>query len=276
MQTGLFVPNVGPFGDPGVLLEIAGRAERSGWDGFFVWDMLTPSLAPDGPPHAVDPWVVLGAVAATTTRIRLGPMVTPVARRGLGKLARETVTLDRLSGGRLIFGAGLGDHADEEIAAFGGDPDARTRAEKLDEGLAALVELWSGEPTTFAGQHFEVRDTTFLPRPVQQPRIPVWIAGQWPNRRPIRRAARWDGMFPTGDPPMTPADYDGLLSLVREQRPDRTEWDLAHAAPPGSAAGGADAFAPYASRGVTWWLEMFDPADGAEVALERAERGPLS
>jgi alkanesulfonate monooxygenase SsuD/methylene tetrahydromethanopterin reductase-like flavin-dependent oxidoreductase (luciferase family) len=128
MKFGLFVPNVGPFGDPGVLVELASRAEDSGWDGFFIWDMLTPVLAPDGPPHAVDTTVVLAAVAAVTNRISLGPMVTPVARRSPFKLARETASLDRLSDGRLVFGAGLGDRPEAEFGTFGAEGDPRIRA----------------------------------------------------------------------------------------------------------------------------------------------------
>lgn len=275
MKTALFVPNVGPFADPGLLVEIARRAEESGWDGFFVWDMLTPALAPAGPPHAVDPWVVLAAVAAVTSRLRIGPMITPVARRSPAKLARETTSLDHLSGGRLVFGAGLGDKPEEEFAAFGGDPDPRVRAEMLDEGLAVLDGLWSGEPTTFAGRHFAVRETTFLPQPVQQPRIPVWVAGHWPYKRPIRRAARWDGMFPLGDQDLVPDDYRELMALVREDREDASGWDLAHAVRPGSPVLDEQALEEYAAVGVTWCLEMFSPRAGTDVALERAAQSPL-
>jgi alkanesulfonate monooxygenase SsuD/methylene tetrahydromethanopterin reductase-like flavin-dependent oxidoreductase (luciferase family) len=265
MKFGLFVPNVGPFGDPGVLVEIACRADESGWDGFFLWDMLTPVLAPDESTDVVDPWVVLAAVAASTTTIRLGPMVTPVARRSPYKLARETASLDRLSGGRLVFGAGLGDRPDEEFAALGGDPDPRVRADKLDDGLTVLDRLWGGE---------------FTPRPVRQPRIPVWIGGHWPNSRPVRRAARWDGMFALGGQTLTPDDYQTLTATVAAQRGDTSGWDLVHAGRPHDRPADrridARALEPYEASGVTWWLEMFWPDAGTAPVLERAARAPLS
>lgn len=275
MKFGLFVPNVGPFGDPGVLVELALAAEHSGWDGFFLWDMLTPVLAPDGPPHAVDPWVVLGAIAAVTERIRIGPMITPVARRSPFKLARETVSLDHLSGGRLVFGAGLGDRPEMEFAPFGSDGDPRTRADQLDEGLEVMSRLWSGTETTFAGRHVEVRGMTFLPRPVQEPRIPVWVAGHWPTTRPVRRAARWDGMFPLGDQNLTVKDYGALTDVVSKHRTSDGNWDLVHGSRPGSPFPDERARAEYEARGVTWWLEMFWPSGGTAAALERASRAPL-
>jgi alkanesulfonate monooxygenase SsuD/methylene tetrahydromethanopterin reductase-like flavin-dependent oxidoreductase (luciferase family) len=279
MKFGLFVPNVGAFGDPGVLVEIARRADESGWDGFFLWDMLTPALAPADSPDVVDPWIVLAAVAASTTRIRLGPMVTPVARRSPAKLARETASLDRLSGGRLVFGAALGDCPDEEFASFGDNPDARVRAEQLDEGLEILDRLWSGETTTHAGRHFDVAGATFTPRPVQEPRIPVWIGGHWPGARPVRRAARWDGMFALGAQTLVPDDYRALTALVAAERGDLAGWDLVHASRPHDRPADrridATLLAPYEAVGVTWWLEMFWPVGGTAAVLERAARAPL-
>lgn len=264
MKFGLFVPNVGPFGDPGVLVEIARRADESGWDGFFLWDMLTPVLAPEDSTDVVDPWVVLAAVAASTTQIRLGPMITPVARRSPFKLARETASLDRLSRGRLVFGAGLGDRPDEEFAALGQDPDPQVRAGKLDEGLDILDRLWSGE---------------FTPRPVQEPRIPIWIGGHWPNARPLRRAARWDGMFALGEQTLTPDDYRALTATVAAERKDSSAWDLVHASRPHDRP--ADRridpieIEQYQASGVTWWLEMFWPEGGTASVLERAARAPI-
>src|SRR5581483_5206374 len=222
---------------------------------------------------AVDPWVVLAAVAAVTTRIRLGPMITPVARRSPFKLARETVSLDRLSGGRLVLGAALGDRPEAEFTPFGEEADARIRAEKLDEGLEILSRLWLGEETTFSGRHFQVRGAVFLPRPAQEPRIPIWVGGHWPNLRPVRRAARWDGMFALADRTLRPEDYRELTAMVAAEAGDTSGWDLVHAARPADRPSDrridADEVARYEASGVTWWFEMFWPAGGTAAALER-------
>ena len=191
------IPNVREYADPHVLVELAVAAEAAGWDGVFLWDHIAREEDPAIP--ATDPWIALAAIAARTQRVRLGMMVTPLPRRRPWKVARETVALDVLSGGRFTLGVGLGGGAQNEFAAFGEEVDARGRADLLDEGLAILEGLWSGAPFSHEGERMTVRDAQFLPRPVQEPRIPVWVAGRWPNRRPFRRAARWDGMFPIFD-----------------------------------------------------------------------------
>src|SRR5947209_17503121 len=149
MRFGVTVPNFGPYFQPRTLAALAAEAEAAGWDGFFLWDHV---LFGDMP--AVDPWVALSAIALATERIRLGPLVTPLPRRRPVKLARETVSLDHLSGGRLILGAGNGvlswelDDLDEEA-------DLRTRAAMLDEALAVLTGLWSGRPFSHQGAHYK-------------------------------------------------------------------------------------------------------------------------
>ena len=212
MRFALNVPNFGALSDPITLMDLAADAERSGWDGFFLWDHM---LLWDRNPIA-DPWIALAAIAVSTERIRIGPMVTPVARRRPWKVAREATSLDQLSRGRLTFGAGLGNPAEEEFEAFGEDPDARVRAAKLDEGLEIVAGMWSGQPYDYQGKYNRIESYSFLPRPVQQPRIPVWIAGKWPNRAPFRRAARWDGVFPmnVGDEQMTPSDVSEVVDYL--------------------------------------------------------------
>lgn len=289
MNYGLYVPNIGSFADADALVEIARRADANGWDGVFVWDMITPVIVgPGQPPDAVDPWIVLAGMAVATERIRLGPLVTPLARRRPQKVARETVTLDRLSGGRVILGVGLGDSAQSEFAAFGDDDDPRVRAARLDEALEVLLGLWSGEPTSHRGEHFVVEETTFRPRAVQSPRIPIWTAGAWPRKRPARRAARFDGMFPIWTS-LTPVDYGDqheyldrirmlpehfrdLSAYIAEQRESSGPFDLVLNAKPGTPA--PEAVREYAASGVTWWLEMFLASDGIEAALERASSSP--
>src|SRR5687768_4408332 len=185
MKFGIFLPPFGPFGDPRLLVELAESAEAAGWDGFFLWDHLMHRVDGD----YMDAWLVLAAIAARTQRLRLGPMVTPLPRRRPWKVAREAVTLDHLSGGRAGLGAGIGtDHSGEFSAVTGEALTDDHRAELLDEGLEIITRLWTGEHVMFTGHHRVVTDVQFLPRPVQQPRVPIWCGAHWPNRAPLRRA----------------------------------------------------------------------------------------
>jgi alkanesulfonate monooxygenase SsuD/methylene tetrahydromethanopterin reductase-like flavin-dependent oxidoreductase (luciferase family) len=229
-RRGIFIAPFDELADARQLAQLAVRAEAAGWDGFFLWD----HVAYRPPVTALaDPWVAMAAIADATERILIGPLVTPLARRRIHKLARETVTLDRLSGGRLIFGAGLGGDNSGEFSRFGDETDPRERARLLDAGLEQLVAYWGGE---------------FEPRPLQAPRIPVWLAARWPNRRPLRRALKWDGVFPIDLP-----GPEALAELTEEVR----------------AAGGADDFeivvtnpagadpGPWEDAGATWCLTGF-------------------
>ncbi|HEU5199002.1 MAG TPA: LLM class flavin-dependent oxidoreductase [Ktedonobacterales bacterium] len=203
MRYGIHVPNFGDWPNPRTLAELAREAEETGWDGFFLWDHLqTDPVMP-----FADPWVALAAMAQQTERIRLGPLVTPLPRRRPWQVARETVSVDQLSGGRLVLGVGIGINGWREYSAFGEPTDKVLHGAMLDEGLEVLTSLWSGEPFSFQGQHYQAQDVCFLPKPVQQPRIPIWVAGIWPNKKPFRRAVRWDGIFAHLDdgerPPIT-------------------------------------------------------------------------
>jgi alkanesulfonate monooxygenase SsuD/methylene tetrahydromethanopterin reductase-like flavin-dependent oxidoreductase (luciferase family) len=272
VRYGVNVPNIG---DLDLLLELGVETERSGWDGFFVWDQM--GFAVGVPTTVFDPWVLLAALAERTERVRLGTMVTPVARRRPWKLARETVTLDRLSRGRLTLGVGLGYPADADFELLGEDPDERVRAAKLDEGLELLERLWSGETVDFEGSHFRVRDTRFLPTPVQRPRIPVWVGGMWPNRAPFRRAARWDGVVPIkvtadGEPYLLSAEeFAEALAYTSELRPSAGSFDAV-----ASGASDADhaAVAPFEEAGATWWLESDEGTGWEARLLERVRAGP--
>jgi alkanesulfonate monooxygenase SsuD/methylene tetrahydromethanopterin reductase-like flavin-dependent oxidoreductase (luciferase family) len=191
MQFGLNLPVGGVAGHPRILADFARVAEDAGWDGVYLEDYIVYQNRQAIP--TFDPWIALAAIAIATTRMRIGTEVTPLARRRPWKLARETVTLDHLSNGRLTLGVGLGVAADLDFANFNEEQDNRRRAAQLDEALHILVGLWSGEPFSFTGQHFTVKETRLLPRPVQQPRIPIWVGGGYPNRGPMRRAARFEG-----------------------------------------------------------------------------------
>ena len=173
MRFAVDVPNFGDFADPRVVADLARRAEEAGWDGLFVWDHITHRKALRR--TIADPWVLLTAAALATERIRLGTMVTPVARRRVPKLAREVTTLDRLTGGRMILGVGLGAPVPDEFGSFGESTDRKELAARLDEGLTALSLLWSGQPVTFRGEHVVIEDVEFQPTPVQRPRVPVWV-----------------------------------------------------------------------------------------------------
>ena len=168
-----------------------------------------------------DPWILLTAAALATSRIRLGTAITPVARRRPAKLAREVATLDRLTGGRMVLGAGLGEPVADEYASFGDTTDIRVLAERLDEGLHALDLLWSGEPVTYRGNQITIDDVVFLPTPVQRPRVPIWVGGFWPNKAPMRRAARWDGATPAMAGMEAALDHKILCAAFRADR----RWD---------------------------------------------------
>lgn len=265
------LPNVGPFADPVTLVELAVAAEERGWDGVFLWDHLLYH-DPDWP--VVNPVVVASAIAARTSRIRLGVLMTALPRRRVQIVARETATLDRLSGGRLVFGASIGS-MDLEYAAFGEDPDLRTRGKRLDESLELLTALWSGEPVDTPSGH-RVR---MLPTPVQQPRLPVWGAGRWPNRPGFRRSARWDGVMATfanagRAVPVPVEDFADVVRFVAAERGSLDGFDVALEGwtSPNNAA---EIIAPYVAAGLTWWVEAMGWwRGGVEAARERILTGP--
>jgi alkanesulfonate monooxygenase SsuD/methylene tetrahydromethanopterin reductase-like flavin-dependent oxidoreductase (luciferase family) len=268
MKFGLYLPNFGPLGNAHTLADLAADAEAAGWDGFFIWDHIARAWVTE----VVDPWVALSAVAMTTTRLRIGALITPLPRRRPWKVARETVSLDHLSGGRLVVGVGIGGSGGRQVEwqNFGEEMDLRVRGAMLDEALEILTGLWSGRPFTYAGRHYRVEESRFLPVPLQSPRIPVWVAGQWPHRVPFRRAARWDGMFP--EFPMANGDVLAQLSaavaFVRARRANDAPFDVVHAATPtpgDDPVRAAEIVRPYAEAGVTWWLERLDPPHFGEA-----------
>jgi len=272
------VPNVGTFGDPRLLVDLAVAAEEAGWDGFFLWDHL---LWDDPQGHVADPTVVISAVAARTERIRIAIMVNSLARRRPAKVARETATLDVLTAGRLIVGAGLGTLT-SEFTAFGESADPRVRAARLDESLHLLDALWTGRPVTFHGEYLTAAGVTMLPRPVQRPRIPIWCGGRWPNKRPFRRAARWDGVMPvhTGyglGETMPPAELRAIVTYTQEHRKETGPFDVAlEGRTDGSAADrGGQLVASYVRAGLTWWIEALGWWRGTPAeAMARVRQGP--
>jgi alkanesulfonate monooxygenase SsuD/methylene tetrahydromethanopterin reductase-like flavin-dependent oxidoreductase (luciferase family) len=249
VKRGIFVAPFDELFDPKELARLAARAEERGWDGFFVWDHIRYS-----PPanEVADAWVTLAAIAAATEHIRLGPLVTPLARRRVHKVARETVTLDHLSSGRLTLGVGLGSDNHGELEPFGEVGDPRERARLLDTGLRRLAAYWNGE---------------FEPPPVQSPRIPVWVAARWPARRPVRRAARWDGLFPIELP-----GHEALAELASEiaelRDPGAGHFDLVAEIDPG------DDVAPWADAGATWVVTSFGSTPKRDDVAAAIDAGP--
>src|SRR3954453_13546006 len=155
MRSSINIPNFGDFADARTVARVATAAEQAGWDGLFVWDHVVPSKRQRGGQPLGDPWILLTAAAVATSRLTLGTLVTPVARRRPEQLARQVATLDVLSGGRVGFGAGLGGPVGGGVGGFGGTTDAVVLAERLDEGLELLDRYWSGEPVDHDGQHYQ-------------------------------------------------------------------------------------------------------------------------
>jgi alkanesulfonate monooxygenase SsuD/methylene tetrahydromethanopterin reductase-like flavin-dependent oxidoreductase (luciferase family) len=285
MRYSVNVPNFGEFSAAPAFAEVARRAEEAGWDALLVWDHVVEQKALRR--EFADPWILLTAAALATSRIRLGTAITPVARRRPSKLAREVTTLDRLTGGRMILGAGLGAPVDDEFGSFGDTTDVKVLAERLDESLHALDLLWSGEQVTYRGNQVTIDDVAFLPTPVQRPRVPIWIGGRWPNKAPMRRAARWDGALPimAGMELARPPELSEVRDLVRFLSGCRAENGLADSpfdivvggkSPVGKAAA-HDLIAPLADLGVTWWDERMpwgDDLNRTDPILRRIDQGP--
>ena len=283
MRYCLNLPIGGRAAHPRTMAEFAVAAEDAGWDAVFTEDYIVYQNRQDLP--AYDPWVVLAGMAAATSRIRLGTMVTPLARRRPWKVVRETVTLDHLSGGRLTLCVGAGDPRDSTYAAFGEEADVRVRAAMLDEALEVLTGLWSGQPFSYPGRHFRVSEMTCLPRPVQQPRIPIWIGGAYPHPRPLRRAARWDGavLYPAAAPdsaedteqPLTPQQISDIRHVIETYRSSPGPFDIVAGGPERGPDPGPtrELVRQSAQAGATWFSEWIPPGDPGTMRAIIA-RGP--
>ena len=268
MRYGIVMSNLDDYADPRQAVSLARAAEEAGWEGFFVWDHLGFVW---GAPSC-DPWGVLSAIAVSTTRLKLGTAITPLARRRPHIVANTLASLDLLSGGRVIFGAGLGGVA-KEFTAFGEPGDAKVRARMLDEGLTVVDGLWSGEPLTHHGQHYDVENVSLAP--LQRPRIPIWIGGE--GAPALRRAARWDGwLAPATSPDGMAKDPERIAEMIAEIQHHRradTPFDVA-------VDGYSDPGDPalpraYEAAGATWWLESIHGMRGSvEETMARVEAGP--
>ena len=262
MRYGLLAANIGTYADPHNVVRLAVTAEASGWEALLLWDHLAFVW---GPP-AADPWVTLAAVAASTSTLRIGTGITPVPRRRPHVLAHQVATLDVLSGGRVVFGAGLGGIV-SEFESFGEETDARVRAAKLDEGLDVLRRLWSGERVEHRGAHYVVDGVMLAPTPAQQP-LPIWIGGN--SARARARAARFEGWFAdTSDPEQMSMSPETLAEHVRGLGRDDGFDVVVHGYSDKAST------AAYAAAGATWWLEdVHDRRGSFDELLALVEAGP--
>lgn len=266
-----------PTGDIHTIAELAAEAESAGWDGAFYWDGINIQDYP-----GFDPWVTMAAMAMRTTRVRLGAIVSPLSRRRPWKVARETVSVDHLSRGRLVLPVGLGALDDGGFGKVGEPTDRKTRAELLDESLDILTGLWSGEPFSYSGKHYHLDEMTFLPKPVQAPRIPIWVVGAWPSERSMARVLRYDGLLPNlirdgKQQDITPSDIREMAAYVAEQRALTTPFDIIMEGetPGDDPARAAEMVRPFAEAGATWWNESRWNAMGdVDIVRERIRQGP--
>jgi alkanesulfonate monooxygenase SsuD/methylene tetrahydromethanopterin reductase-like flavin-dependent oxidoreductase (luciferase family) len=251
VRFGLNFPNFGLYAEPGLLVDLAVAAEEAGWDGFFVWDHI---VVDDGMPVA-DPWVLLGAIGQATSRVHIGPMVAALPRHRPWEVARRAVTLDRLTEGRMILGVGIGYWPEVEFGTFGDPTDARERADMLDEALTIIQAVWSAEPFDFDGDHYTIAENRFAPGPLGK--IPIWVAGMLPNLRPLRRAARFDGVVPmrSDEHRLDPSDVAMIASYVKTHRQGDEPYDVVIGGPPT-----ADVEA-FEQAGATWILSGPDLDD---------------
>jgi alkanesulfonate monooxygenase SsuD/methylene tetrahydromethanopterin reductase-like flavin-dependent oxidoreductase (luciferase family) len=249
VRQGLFLPPFDGLAEPERLVELARVAEASGWDGFFLWDHLLYSSPVR---EILDPYVCLAAIASATSTIQLGPMVTPLIRRRPEVVARQAVTLDLLSKGRLVLGFGIGDDGEMgELSSFGEVVDAPTRGRKLTEGLEVLTGLLSGEPVHHEGEFYRASDVTFLPVGARRSGIPIWLAARWANPAPIRRAARYQGVVVIQM--KDPRDVESLRSQLREAGADLDHFDVV-------IQGGVDDNpVSWAQAGASWFLTRLGP-----------------
>lgn len=258
-------------GDAREQLRLAAAAEAAGWDGVFTYDAI--AIGDEAP---YDPWTLLAAMAVGTSQVRLGAMVFAPTRRRPWKLAREAMTVDRLSGGRLVLPVGLGALEDAGFGAVGEVTATAERAAILDETLAILDGLWSGRPFAFAGAHYRFPPLTFRPRPVQRPRIPIWVVGAWPNERSMARPLRWDGaVLQVESPEEIAAAAEWVAAHRAPATPHRPFELVAQGSTPPDPGAASARVAPAAAAGATWWIEGdWSPRRTLASVRRRVEAGP--
>lgn len=261
MRTAISIP---PFTDTATLVEMATEAEEAGWDGVFLWDHMHWDRRLGLDVH--DPWVLLGAMAARTERVRLGTLVTPLARRRPWVVAKHLTTLDHLSGGRAVLGVGLGEPGQDDFGTFGDPGERKEQAAVVDDALVLLDGLLRG-PVKHQSDRFHV-EAELRPRPVQSPRPPIWVAAVAPYRAPLKRAVRWDGVATLGMPQgyLTPSELATYLEGVDQP----ASWDVVVPWAPGVTD-----VSEYTDAGATWLIDGTWPeGDWVTEFRDRIRRGP--
>lgn len=279
---GLYLANspgyCGDLATPKHVVEYAVAAEEAGWDGVFMADAFGSA------PHEIfiDPWTTYASIAVETDHITLGSYISPVPRHQPWQLALNLATLDHLSDGRVLFGGGLG--APHNYETIGHTDSMRERGERYDEALDILTELWTGEPVTYDGQHFDIENLQLPVTPLQEPRIPLVLGFWWPNKKPIHRAAEWDGIMPFGPSFYGEEGVQGepVTGTPKEEVRGIMEYYLDHTDEPGEVVfpidipEADDDFADFCEdMGATWLLSISRIRDdGHEANLERIHEGP--
>jgi alkanesulfonate monooxygenase SsuD/methylene tetrahydromethanopterin reductase-like flavin-dependent oxidoreductase (luciferase family) len=274
LQFGVYLPDFGRAIHPRALIELAGEAEDYGWDGFFLWDHLvewnrhTP---------VYDAFTCLAAIATNTKHIRIGTAVTPIPILKPWIIARQTITLDQLSNGRLILGVGLGGKGGCDYERFGESGDNRVLAEKLDESLDIISGLWSGKPFRYTGKHYVLKDPVFLAHEIQEPRIPIWVAGYWPRKGPFRRAAKWDGVIPLRFPGnlLEPNEVRTVVEYIKTLRGNADGFAVAIIGSTMNQRRNIEKVERFANAGMTWWFEnLYAKRDSFESVRRLIRLGP--
>src|SRR5512134_1692117 len=226
-MTGLKCGLALPYASAREVAQLCQLAEETGWDGCFMGDAI----------WCQDPMIALAAAAMTTKRIRLGTMIIPMPLRRPWKVASESLALDHLSDGRLILGLGAG----AVWMGWQGFPDevtdTRARAEMLDESIDILTLLYQRKQFDYDGKHYHLKLTLvdemhYPPKPVQQPRIPLWVTGIWPRKKSMRRVLKSDGIIVEkrnsqgAGEEVTPIDICEIKTYVDANRPLTTPFDI--------------------------------------------------
>jgi alkanesulfonate monooxygenase SsuD/methylene tetrahydromethanopterin reductase-like flavin-dependent oxidoreductase (luciferase family) len=263
-----------PGGTPQQALDFAKEAEANGWDGFFVWE----------PVYGIDPWVILGSIAAVTQRIKIGTLLTPPSRRRPWKLASEALTVDLLSEGRMILSVGLG-AIDTGFESMGETTDRKIRAELLDESIDILTGLWNGQPFEYIGKHYQISEFKFIhqpPAPIQQPRIPIWVVGAWGWAPSMQRVLKCDGILPAILGPdkkwekLEPEHVREIHTYIEEHRQLNAPFDIVveNTSPGDNAPAASDKVRPWIEAGATWWIESMWEENDPQKWLLRIRQGP--
>lgn len=277
IKFGFIIPN----GSSKQILTLASEAEKAGWDGVFYYD----DIYTDKKTEMSAAWPIMAAIAVTTKKIKFGSLLTAIGRRRPWEVARESVTVDQLSGGRLVIPTGLGWVGDGAYAKAGMESDRKIRAELLDEGLDIIDGLWSGKPFRYSGKHNQIKAMTFVPRPVQKPRIPIWVVGAWKRPKSMARVLKYDGLIPVIKKPdgshdvVTAEKIREMKEFVFQNRKilrnRRKEFDIIKdGMTPTNQRKGREIVAPFAEAGATWWMETMWGTRRHQKVLERISAGP--